>query len=112
MCQAAQEQQVIPKGGGHELSAIAIVVIGGPVSVAVAAGDPASTLTISTGKIPSINAVPEASRLMLTGVIILAAVGPACQRANRSGHTIIVIPYSISITITIRLERTDSGLNH
>ncbi len=79
MCQAAQEQQGDPEAGtGYELSAIAMVVIGG-TSLAGGRGGMGLTLlgTLTIGyleKILSINAVPEASRLMLTGVIILVAV--------------------------------------
>ena len=79
MCQAAQEQQGDPEaGGGYELSAIAIVVIGGTTLTGGRGGMGLTFLgTLTIGyleKILSINAVPEASRLMLTGVIILIAV--------------------------------------
>ena len=79
ICQAAQEQQGDPEtGAGYELSAIAIVVIGG-TTLAGGRGGIGLTLlgTLTIGyleKILSINAVPEASRLMLTGVIIVIAV--------------------------------------
>jgi ribose transport system permease protein len=79
LCQAAQEQQGDPEAGaGYELTAIAIVVIGG-TSLRGGRGGIALTLigTLTIGyldKILSINAVPEASRLMLTAVIIVAAV--------------------------------------
>lgn len=79
ICQAAQEQQGDPESGaGYELSAIAIVVIGG-TSLTGGRGGMGLTLlgTLTIGyleKVLSINAVPEASRLMLTGVIILVAV--------------------------------------
>jgi ribose transport system permease protein len=79
LCQAAQEQQGDPEAGaGYELSAIAIVVIGG-TSLSGGRGGMGLTLlgTLTIGyleKTLSINAVPEASRLMLTGVIILVAV--------------------------------------
>lgn len=79
ICQAAQEQQGDPEAGaGYELTAIAIVVIGG-TSLTGGRGSMGLTLlgTITIGyleKILSINAVPEAGRLMLTGLIIVAAV--------------------------------------
>lgn len=79
LCQAAQEQQGDPEtGAGYELIAIAMVVIGG-TSLAGGRGGMGLTLlgVLTIGyldKILSINAVPEAGRLMLTGVIIIAAV--------------------------------------
>jgi len=86
ICQAAQEQQGDPEAGvGYELTAIAIVVIGG-TSLAGGRGGIGltllGTLTIAyLEKILSINAVPEASRLMLTGAIIVVAV--LAQRRRR-----------------------------
>jgi len=79
ICQAAQEQQGDPEAGmGYELTAIAIVVIGGTNLMGGRGGIGLTligTLTIGyLEKILSINAVPEASRLMLTGVIIIMAV--------------------------------------
>lgn len=87
MCQAAQEQQGDPEAGaGYELSAIAIVVIGGTSLIGGRGGMGLTLLgTLTIGyleKILSINAVPEASRLMLTGVIILTAV--LAQRRRRA----------------------------
>lgn len=79
ICQAAQEQQGDPEAGvGYELIAIAMVVIGG-TSLAGGKGGVGLTLlgVLTIGyldKILSINAVPEAGRLMLTGTIIVAAV--------------------------------------
>jgi ribose transport system permease protein len=79
ICQAAQEQQGDPEtGAGYELMAIAMVVIGG-TSLAGGRGGMGLTLlgVLTIGyldKILSINAVPEAGRLMLTGGIIVAAV--------------------------------------
>ncbi len=79
ICQAAQEQQGDPEAGtGYELTAIAMVVIGG-TSLTGGRGGVGLTLlgTVIIGyleKILSINAVPEANRLMLTGVIIVLAV--------------------------------------
>lgn len=79
ICQAAQEQQGDPEAGnGYELTAIAMVVIGG-TSLAGGRGGIGLTLlgTLTIGyieKILSINAVPEANRLMLTGIIIVIAV--------------------------------------
>ncbi len=86
LCQAAQEQQGDPEAGiGYELTAIAIVVIGG-TSLSGGRGGIGLTLlgTLTIGyldKILSINAVPEASRLMLTGAIIVVAV--LAQRRKR-----------------------------
>lgn len=79
VCQAAQEQQGDPEAGtAYELSAIAIVVIGGTNLMGGRGGIGLTligTLTIGyLEKILSINAVPEAGRLMLTGAIIVAAV--------------------------------------
>ena len=79
ICQAAQEQQGDPEAGaGYELIAIAMVVIGG-TNLMGGRGGVVLTLigTLTIGyleKILSINAVPEAGRLMLTGAIIVAAV--------------------------------------
>ncbi len=79
ICQAAQEYQGDPEAGiGYELSAIAIVVIGG-TNLMGGRGSVVLTLlgTLTIGyleKILSINAVGEASRLMLTGLIIISAV--------------------------------------
>ena len=86
ICQAAQEQQGDPEAGmGYELTAIAIVVIGGTNLMGGRGGIGLTligTLTIGyLDKILSINAVPEAGRLMLTGVIIVAAV--LTQRRRR-----------------------------
>jgi ribose transport system permease protein len=79
LCQAAQEQQGDPEAGaGYELTAIAIVVIGGTTLTGGRGGIGLTLLgTLTIGyldKILSINAVPEASRLMLTGAIIVVAV--------------------------------------
>lgn len=79
ICQAAQEQQGDPEAGmGYELTAIAIVVIGGTNLMGGYGGIGLSLLgTLTIGyldKILSLNAEPEANRLMLTGVIIVAAV--------------------------------------
>jgi len=87
ICQAAQEQQGDPEaGGGYELSAIAIVVIGGTNLMGGRGGIGLTligTLTIGyLEKILSINAVPESRRLMLTGIIIVAAV--LTQRRSRT----------------------------
>jgi ribose transport system permease protein len=86
ICQAAQEQQGDPEAGiGYELIAIAMVVIGG---TALTGGRGGIVLTLIGAltigyleKILSINAVPEAGRLMLTGAIIVAAV--LTQRRSR-----------------------------
>ena len=87
ICQAAQEQQGDPETGmGYELTAIAVVVIGGTTLSGGRGGIGLTLLgTLTIGyleKILSINAVPEASRLMLTGAIIVIAV--LAQR--RRGH--------------------------
>ncbi len=79
ICQAAQEQQGDPEAGlTYELRAIAIVVIGGTRLMGGRGGILLTLLgTLTIGyleKILSINAVPEANRLMLTGAIIVAAV--------------------------------------
>jgi ribose transport system permease protein len=79
ICHAAQEQQGDPEAGfTYELSAIAIVVIGG-TSLMGGRGGIALTLlgTLIIGyleKILSINAIGEPGRLMLTGLIIVGAV--------------------------------------
>ncbi|MCX5789849.1 MAG: ABC transporter permease [Elusimicrobia bacterium] len=79
ICQAVQEQQGDPEAGtSYELTAIAMVVIGG-TSLSGGRGGILFTLlgVVTIGyleKILSINAVGEASRLMLTGIIIVAAV--------------------------------------
>ncbi len=79
VCQAAQEYQGDPEAGmAYELSAIAIVVIGG-TNLMGGRGSVLLTLlgTLTIGyleKILSINAAPEANRLMLTGAIIVGAV--------------------------------------
>lgn len=79
ICQAAQEMQGDPEAGmAYELTAIAIVVIGG-TSLAGGRGSIGLTIVgaLTIGyleKILSLNAIGEASRLMLTGVIIIVAV--------------------------------------
>ena len=79
LCQAAQELQGDPEAGiAYELSAIAMVVIGG-TSLQGGRGGIWLTLVgvLTIGyleKILSINAVGEDKRLMLTGAIIIAAV--------------------------------------
>lgn len=79
ICQAAQEMQGDPEAGvAYELTAIAMVVIGG-TSLMGGRGGVGLTiigaLTISyLEKVLSINAVGEANRLMLTGAIIIGAV--------------------------------------
>jgi ribose transport system permease protein len=79
ICQAAQEMQGDPETGmAYELDAIAMVVIGG-TSLAGGKGSVILTLigVLTIGylqKILSLNAAPEATRLMLTGAIIICAV--------------------------------------
>ncbi len=86
ICQAAQEQQGDPEAGlGYELTAIAMVVLGG-TSLAGGRGGAGFTLlgVLTMGyleKVLSINAVGEASRMMLTGAILVLAV--LFQRARR-----------------------------
>jgi len=79
ICQAAQEQQGDPEAGaGYELIAIAMVVIGGTSLMGGRGGIGLTLLGVLTigylDKILSVNAVPEAGRLVLTGIIIVAAV--------------------------------------
>jgi len=79
ICQAAQETHGDPETGmTYELDAIAMVVIGG---TSLAGGNGSVVLTLigvlTIGylqKILSLNAAPEATRLMLTGTIIICAV--------------------------------------
>ncbi|HPW16772.1 MAG TPA: ABC transporter permease [Candidatus Aminicenantes bacterium] len=79
ICHAVQEQQGDPEAGaGYELTAIAIVVIGG---TSMLGGKGGMGLTLNGAmaigyleKILSLNAVGEATRLMLTGLIIVGAV--------------------------------------
>ena len=79
VCQAAQDHQGDPEAGAtYELTAIAMVVIGG-TSLMGGRGGILLTLVgmLTIGyleKVLSINAVGEASRLMLTGGIIVGAV--------------------------------------
>ena len=79
ICQAAQETHGDPETGlAYELDAIAMVVIGG-TSLAGGRGGVVTTLigVLTIGylqKVLSLNAAPEATRLMLTGAIIIAAV--------------------------------------
>ncbi|HEX3721052.1 MAG TPA: ABC transporter permease [Verrucomicrobiae bacterium] len=87
LCQAAQEQQGDPEAGsGYELYAIAMVVIGGTSLMGGRGGIGLTLLGVLTigylDKILSINAVPEAGRLVLTGIIIVAAV--LTQRRSRT----------------------------
>ncbi|MFQ6069378.1 MAG: ABC transporter permease [Candidatus Aminicenantales bacterium] len=86
ICQAAQELQGDPEAGmTYELTAIAIVVIGGTSLMGGKGGiglTIVGALTIGyLEKILSVNAVGEASRLMLTGAIIVGAV--LFQRARK-----------------------------
>ncbi|GAK60973.1 monosaccharide-transporting ATPase [Candidatus Vecturithrix granuli] len=79
ICQAAQEQQGDPESGfTYEMTAIAMVVIGGTNLAGGRGGIGLTLLGILTigylEKILSINAVPEAGRLIATGVIIILAV--------------------------------------
>lgn len=79
ICQAAQELQGDPEAGmTYELTAIAIVVIGGTNLMGGRGGVGLTFMGAMTigylEKILSINAVGEAGRLMLTGLIIVGAV--------------------------------------
>jgi ribose transport system permease protein len=79
VAQAAQELQGDPEAGAtYELTAIAMVVIGGTSLRGGIGGIQLTILGILIigylEKILSINAVGEETRLMLTGIIILAAV--------------------------------------
>ncbi len=79
ICQACQEYQGDPEAGQtYELSAIAMVVIGGTSLRGGRGGIGLTLLGVLTigylEKILSINAVGEDKRLMLTGAIIVAAV--------------------------------------
>jgi len=79
ICQAAQEQQGDPEAGaGYEVIGIAMVVIGGTSLMGGRGGLGLTLLGVLTigylDKILSINAVPEAGRLVLTGIIIIVAV--------------------------------------
>jgi ribose transport system permease protein len=86
ICQAAQETHGDPETGmAYELDAIAMVVIGG-TTLAGGRGSVVLTLigVLTIGylqKILSLNAAPEATRLMLTGAIIVCAV--LFQRGKR-----------------------------
>lgn len=87
MCQAAQEQQGDPETGmGYELTTIAIVVVGGTNLMGGRGGIGLTIVgTLIIGyleKILSINAVSEANRLMLTGLIIVIAVLAQRQKAR------------------------------
>ena len=79
ICQAAQETHGDPETAlAYELDAIAMVVIGG-TTLAGGKGGVVTTLigVLTIGylqKILSLNAAPEATRLMLTGAIIITAV--------------------------------------
>ena len=79
VCQAVQEQQGDPEAGvSYELTAIAMVVIGGNSLMGGRGGMGLTLMGIMTigylDKILSMNAIGESSRLMLTGIIIVAAV--------------------------------------
>ncbi len=85
ICQAAQELQGDPEAGvGYELTAIAIVVIGGTSLRGGSGSIWLTTLGILTigylEKILSINAIGEETRLILSGLIIVFAV--LVQRRN------------------------------
>lgn len=79
ICQAVQELQGDPEAGiSYELTAIAMVVIGGTTLRGGRGGIWLTFIGVLTvgylEKILSINAVGEDKRLVLTGVIIVAAV--------------------------------------
>ncbi|RYG26820.1 ABC transporter permease, partial [bacterium] len=86
ICQAAQEQQGDPEGGvGYELTAIAIVVIGGTSLMGGRGGVGLTLIGMLTigylDKILSLNAVPESTRLIVTGTIVVLAV--LAQRSRK-----------------------------
>lgn len=86
ICQAAQEQQGDPQAGvTYELTAIAMVVIGGTSLMGGRGGILLTFVGVLVmgylDKILSINAVGEDKRLLLTGVIIVAAV--LLQKASK-----------------------------
>lgn len=89
ICQAAQELQGDPEtGAGYELDAIAMVVLGG-TSLSGGRGSVSLTLVgvLTLGylqKVLSLNAYSSELRLMLTGLILLAAV--LFQRRFRSAE--------------------------
>ncbi len=79
VCQAAQERQGDPETGlGYELDAIAMVVLGGTTLAGGRGGVGATLIGVLTlgylQKILSLNAYSSELRLMLTGVILVAAV--------------------------------------
>lgn len=79
VCQATQEYQGDPEAGaGYELSAIAMVVIGGTALTGGRGGVGLTAVGVLVigylEKILSLNAVEESGRLVLTGVIIVLAV--------------------------------------
>lgn len=85
ICYAAQDKQGDPNVGvAYELTAIAVVVIGGTNLMGGRGGMGLTVLGALTigylDKILSINAVGEPGRLMLTGVIVVAAVLTQRQR--------------------------------
>ena len=85
ICHAAQEQQGDPEAGNsYELTIIAMVAIGGTSLSGGRGGIGLTLLGILTigylEKILSINAVPEAARLMATGAIIVLAVLSQARR--------------------------------
>jgi ribose transport system permease protein len=86
LAQAAQEQQGDPEAGtGYELTAIAIVVLGGTSLMGGKGGVGLTLIGMLTigylEKILSVNAVPESTRLIVTGAIIAAAVLAQRSRA-------------------------------
>jgi ribose transport system permease protein len=86
VCYAAQDQQGDPEAGvTYELTAIAMVVIGGTSLMGGSGGMGLTLVGVLTigylDKVLSINAVPESGRLMFTGVIIVVAV--LAQRRGR-----------------------------
>jgi ribose transport system permease protein len=90
ICQAAQETHGDPETGmGYELDAIAMVVLGG-TSLMGGRGSLGLTLigALTLGylqKVLSLNAFSTEARLMLTGVIIIAAVLFQRRFAQRDG---------------------------
>jgi ribose transport system permease protein len=86
ICEAAQQTQGDPYSGtGYELTAIAMVVIGGTSMSGGRGGIGLTFLGVLImgylEKVLSINAIPMAMRLMITGIIIVVAVLAQRKRA-------------------------------
>lgn len=109
VCQAADEMQGDPEAGQtYELTAIAIVVIGGTNLMGGRGGIMLTLLgTLTIGyleKILSINAISDAHRLIITGVIIVCAV--ILQRPIRSKREILSVSRFRLLTVSFLLIGT------